>query len=368
MIMEIDLKNKLRALRKEKNITQEDLANHLSITPQSVGKWERGEGYPDITLLPKIALYFGITVDELLNVDKARIEEKINAYKDESRQLNNKGDMKKNLELWEKAYKEFPNDFGVMVKLMYAICLDSSNYEDPMPEEKLRRITELGETVLSKSTDKDYRESVIQMLCYSYRGNDDKKALQYADMGGNFYVNQSNLRCHVLSGEEGVKASQEYLSNLIREAALTAYGIPQKTKLSYEEKAEAYTFAIDIIKRLYSDGNYGFDNYHLANNYYRLAHVHAEYQNADKTIEMLRECCKHSLEFDRIKDLDFDYTAPMANRLQQKKGDVLSTNTCNTAYIHMKLLEEKKVFDFIRDDERFQEILSELREHAAGEE
>ena len=89
--MEIDLKNRLRALRKEKNITQEDLANHLSITPQSVGKWERGEGYPDITLLPKIALYFGITVDELLNVDKARIEEKINAYKDESRQLNNKG-------------------------------------------------------------------------------------------------------------------------------------------------------------------------------------------------------------------------------------------------------------------------------------
>ena len=366
--MEIDLKNKLRALRKEKNITQEDLANHLSITPQSVGKWERGEGYPDITLLPKIALYFGITVDELLNVDKARIEEKINAYKDESRQLNNKGDMKKNLELWEKAYKEFPNDFGVMVKLMYAICLDSSNYEDPMPEEKLRRITELGETVLSKSTDKDYRESVIQMLCYSYRGNDDKKALQYADMGGKFYVNQSSLRCHVLSGEEGVKASQEYLSNLIREAALTAYGISQKTKLSYEEKVEAYTFAIDIIKRLYSDGNYGFDNYTLANNYYRLAHVYSELQNADKTIEMLRECCKHSLEFDRIRDLDFDYTAPMVNRLQQKKGDVLSTNTCSTAYIHMKLLEEKKAFDYIRDDERFQEILSELRKHAAEEE
>lgn len=128
--MEIDLRNTLRTLRRQKNVTQEDLANYLGITPQSVGKWERGEGYPDITLLPKIALYFGITVDELLNVDKARIEEKINAYKDESRQLNNKGDMKKNLELWEKAYKEFPNDFGVMVKLMYAISLDSSNYEN----------------------------------------------------------------------------------------------------------------------------------------------------------------------------------------------------------------------------------------------
>jgi hypothetical protein len=83
---------------------------------------------------------------------------------------------------------------------------------------------------------------------------------------------------------------------------------------------------------------------------------------------MLRECCKHALEFYRVRDLDFDYTAMMVNRRQQKKEDLLRNYSCNDAYILMKQMEEKKVFDFIRDDERFQEILSELREHAVGEE
>ena len=71
------LKDKLHSLRLQKNITQEVLANHLGIAPQSVGKWERGEGFPDITLLPHIAFYFDITVDELLCVDQVGVEETI---------------------------------------------------------------------------------------------------------------------------------------------------------------------------------------------------------------------------------------------------------------------------------------------------
>lgn len=51
--MEINLKEKLRALRQQKNITQEALANHLAITPQSVGKWERGEGFRISLCYPK---------------------------------------------------------------------------------------------------------------------------------------------------------------------------------------------------------------------------------------------------------------------------------------------------------------------------
>ena len=72
--MNITMKDTLRALRRQKKVTQEELANHLGITAQSVGKWERGEGFPDITLLPRIAFYFDITVDELLCVDQVRVE------------------------------------------------------------------------------------------------------------------------------------------------------------------------------------------------------------------------------------------------------------------------------------------------------
>ena len=59
--------NKIKTLRLNKNITQEELANNLSVTSQAVSKWERGMSSPDISLLPMIARYFGITIDELLN-------------------------------------------------------------------------------------------------------------------------------------------------------------------------------------------------------------------------------------------------------------------------------------------------------------
>lgn len=157
--MEINLKEKLRALRQQKNITQEALANHLGITPQSVGKWERGEGFPDITLLPKIAFYFDVTVDELLCVDQVRVEEAIYEYQRQSNICRQNGENQKNLEIWEKAYSEFPNDCRVIEGLMHAINREAVY---PCPKDKAERIIALGEELLQRSTDPRQRELLLQ--------------------------------------------------------------------------------------------------------------------------------------------------------------------------------------------------------------
>lgn len=59
--------NRISQLRKEKGITQEDMAEKLGVTPQAVSKWENDISYPDILQLPKIAEMLGVTVDELLS-------------------------------------------------------------------------------------------------------------------------------------------------------------------------------------------------------------------------------------------------------------------------------------------------------------
>lgn len=59
--------DKLKSLRKNKNITQDELSRFLSVSPQAVSKWERNLSTPDISALPVIAGYFGITIDELLS-------------------------------------------------------------------------------------------------------------------------------------------------------------------------------------------------------------------------------------------------------------------------------------------------------------
>ena len=62
----IRINEQIAFLRREKGITQETLAKHLNVTNQTVSKWESGQCYPDIQLLPEIADFFGISVDELL--------------------------------------------------------------------------------------------------------------------------------------------------------------------------------------------------------------------------------------------------------------------------------------------------------------
>lgn len=57
-------------LRKEKSINQSELAEHLGVTNKAVSKWECGDGYPEITLVPSIAKELGVTVDELLNGER----------------------------------------------------------------------------------------------------------------------------------------------------------------------------------------------------------------------------------------------------------------------------------------------------------
>ena len=54
-------------LRKEKDWTQLELADRLSVTPQAVSRWEKGDSFPDIAVLAQLGRTFGISVDDLLN-------------------------------------------------------------------------------------------------------------------------------------------------------------------------------------------------------------------------------------------------------------------------------------------------------------
>lgn len=66
----MELHEKLQELRKEKGITQEELAESLYVSRTAVSKWESGRGYPSIDSLKEIAKFYSVTVDELLSAEK----------------------------------------------------------------------------------------------------------------------------------------------------------------------------------------------------------------------------------------------------------------------------------------------------------
>lgn len=59
---------KIALLRKARNISQTELAEYLFLTPQTISRWEVGNGTPEITLLPKIAVFFSVSIDELFGI------------------------------------------------------------------------------------------------------------------------------------------------------------------------------------------------------------------------------------------------------------------------------------------------------------
>lgn len=60
---------KLATKRKEQGVTQEQVAQYVGVSKAAVSKWEKGQSYPDITLLPKLATYFNVTIDALLGYE-----------------------------------------------------------------------------------------------------------------------------------------------------------------------------------------------------------------------------------------------------------------------------------------------------------
>ncbi|MCL2774785.1 MAG: helix-turn-helix domain-containing protein [Oscillospiraceae bacterium] len=99
---------KFNQLRKDKDLTQEQIADIFHVSPQSVSRWETGANYPDIELLPHLAIYFKVTLDELLGMKEILKEEKANEYVRDIQNLLNSGKVQKALDTARKAMKEYP--------------------------------------------------------------------------------------------------------------------------------------------------------------------------------------------------------------------------------------------------------------------
>ena len=68
--MNMNIGKQIKALRMQKGVTQESLASELNVSCQAVSKWETGTTLPDIQLLPEIAVYFGVTIDEVFRLSE----------------------------------------------------------------------------------------------------------------------------------------------------------------------------------------------------------------------------------------------------------------------------------------------------------
>lgn len=74
---EINIARAILTKRREKGLTQDDLASYIGVSKASVSKWETGQSYPDITFLPQLAAFFNMSIDELMGYEPQMTQEDI---------------------------------------------------------------------------------------------------------------------------------------------------------------------------------------------------------------------------------------------------------------------------------------------------
>ena len=153
----------LRERRKLK-LTQEELANALMVSPQAVSNWERG-GYPDITLLPRIANYFKITVDELIGNDAATMDEDMISFGNKYR--SNQYSKLEKLAFAKEMYQKYPNNFE-LIHYLGDLIVDNMD----IISDNIEFLKELHQRIMSECTDEEYRRCSIHRMCFV--ATDDK--------------------------------------------------------------------------------------------------------------------------------------------------------------------------------------------------
>lgn len=197
--MQIKLGEKIKELRQLDRRKQEDLAAALGVTNQAVSRWEANGGYPDIEMLPAIANYFHITIDELFGYDNNR-QIRLQSYIEQADRIFKHGDNLPLVEFLRNAISEFPSEWQLQYRLANALVsaghqksephkivakgCDSFHYntEYNAQNECWKEAASLFQDVLKKEMDDDSRTSAISALMWLYSWMGDQETTELFTM------------------------------------------------------------------------------------------------------------------------------------------------------------------------------------------
>ncbi len=201
--MELNIAATLRSLRKERGITQEAFAKTMGVTTQAVSKWERGEGYPDITFLPAMAAYFGVTLDTLCGIDEQQRENQISAIL----RATSDASYEEGVKIAREGLAKFPHSVRLKINLAEALMGCTARWTPP--KEVLEEVVGLYEDILIQCPDPNaLPSSSLSLLCHAYISvSEAKKAKQVAMQISGKYEGQ-RIWCQIVKGEELISHAQ----------------------------------------------------------------------------------------------------------------------------------------------------------------
>ena len=231
----INFNERVKKLRKQKDLTQEQLAEYMGVSPQAISRWETGATCPDISALPQLAELFGITIDELLGVDEKEKRRQINAIIAQAEEKINKNITEEPIITLRKALHQYPNNEKLLCCLMYALYAASE--DEKLCREYDAEIVSIAYRIQQYSTDDDCRNEARRLLFRHYCDTNRKaEALHIADGMAAIETCLERNIYWALEGNDRISYLKEKISDDLRELLWDIWAYSVHADLSDDER------------------------------------------------------------------------------------------------------------------------------------
>lgn len=358
-----------KKLRLEKGMTQEQAANAFCVSPQAVSRWECGSTTPDITLLPTIADYFGITIEELLGTSKARRQAAVQKYLDDFNYAIEHGKIDDCIRIARAGVQEFPNNYSLLNKLMYALFVSTSD-DGNIPEwkenmEKYKyEIIELGEKILAGCTDDTLRLEVRARLGFHYceigdlsRGREIIEALP-----SKISTREYNLYW-ALEGKEKLHHASRLINEAVYDLAWNIYRVARKGNFSPEEQLKSLNIIEQAVRLLYQEEDLGWWYVGLARLYAQAAAPLLLQLNRQAEAVQLIETAASYLSREHGLEETYHYASPLLEgAVYHKRVDTADDRP--QARIILEDMLSQQCYDALKGNEGFDAAVEKIRQLA----
>ena len=363
--MTIYLSENIKRLRRDRELTQEALAEFLGVTYQSVSNWERGESYPDITLLPEIAGFFKVSVDELLGVNRAEDEEEI---KKELEAYDNLTDENLKQEIISKLKEKFTNDFRILLR--YMTCL--VHFKEKTPE-NVAKIIAIYENIKQNCSNDKIRISAKRHIAELYKRLSEKEGSGITFEDCEKIIKEmprmrdgQEMFCYYYPKDYPDRDSiimdtleeQFNLLNKIYSHYFYYTGYFYESNFTDEWLLSAYKAEIDFLNFVYDDGNYGKMWRRVFYIYGHIGIRHHKLGNNAEAIKNFRKMCELAIKFDSLDRI----TTMHSVMFEGKEFDKQTLGTTYIAKMQIKelLTEKYPLSEGFKSTDEFKEMIERL--------
>ena len=360
----MNLSKTISALRAERGMTQERLAELIGVSTAAVSKWECGNSYPDITLLPKLAEIFDVSMDYLFGYRRAE-EKTIPETVAEANRLGKEGKREEAIALLRQALERYPRNETITFVLARHLFVSTRFRSSVKRAERMSEAERMFLFVAERTTDPNRRAWCYQFLTsICIASHDYVRAEQYNNhllTGRGMYpkVTAAMITLRLKSPEETERAMRNTMGESLYEylymgswyvAFLLEHG-------RYEDVAAVGDRALQIVRAgidagqayLYKEGSEFAESKALA---------YAHMERYEDCLEALETACEYACAYDALDD---DQVYGVHDR-DDDMDDIDARGSDRESLFNTLECEERDpAYGPIRGDTRYRSILEHLQ-------